>query len=225
MTVYGTQLGLPFTDHPFGVGSVFIIDPLFTLPLIVGVVVVLLARSERGLRCNAACVGLGVAYLAWSFVAQQHVANLARASLAASGIDAQRVLVTPTPFNTVLWRIVAVTPEAYYEGYRSLLDDARPIDFARFERHAVLYEALRDDWSVARIAWFSHGFFKMSERDGFVTIADLRMGLEPYYTFTFVVARREGSRLVSVSPQRAGSSGDFGPALEAIWHRLKGNRS
>jgi inner membrane protein len=29
MTVYGTQLLQPFTDHPYAVGSVFIIDPLF----------------------------------------------------------------------------------------------------------------------------------------------------------------------------------------------------
>ncbi len=28
MTVYGTQLALPFTNHPYGVGSVFIIDLL-----------------------------------------------------------------------------------------------------------------------------------------------------------------------------------------------------
>jgi inner membrane protein len=38
MTVYGTQLLLPFTDNAFGVGSVFIIDPAYTLPLLVGVV-------------------------------------------------------------------------------------------------------------------------------------------------------------------------------------------
>jgi inner membrane protein len=30
MTVYGTQLALPFTNRPFGVGSIFIIDPLYT---------------------------------------------------------------------------------------------------------------------------------------------------------------------------------------------------
>ena len=36
MTVYGTQLALPFSDWPFGVGSVFIIDPLYTLPLLAG---------------------------------------------------------------------------------------------------------------------------------------------------------------------------------------------
>ncbi|MFO0447305.1 MAG: metal-dependent hydrolase, partial [Pseudomonadota bacterium] len=34
LTIYGTQLGLPFTDHPFGTGSVFVIDPAYTLPLL-----------------------------------------------------------------------------------------------------------------------------------------------------------------------------------------------
>lgn len=33
MTVYGTQLALPFTNFPFAVSSVFIINPLYTMPL------------------------------------------------------------------------------------------------------------------------------------------------------------------------------------------------
>jgi inner membrane protein len=47
MTIYGTQLLQPFTDHPFGVGSVFIIDPLYTVPLTVGVVAALRLKSAR----------------------------------------------------------------------------------------------------------------------------------------------------------------------------------
>ena len=35
-TVYGTQFWLPFSDYPVGIGSVFIIDPLFTTPLLAG---------------------------------------------------------------------------------------------------------------------------------------------------------------------------------------------
>lgn len=38
MTVYGTQLALPFSNYAYGVGSLFIIDPAYTLPLLVGVV-------------------------------------------------------------------------------------------------------------------------------------------------------------------------------------------
>jgi inner membrane protein len=37
-TVYGTQLLLPFSDYPVGLGSVFIIDPLYTVPLLAGVI-------------------------------------------------------------------------------------------------------------------------------------------------------------------------------------------
>ena len=36
LTVYGTRLALPFSDRPYGVGSVFIIDPLVTLPWLAG---------------------------------------------------------------------------------------------------------------------------------------------------------------------------------------------
>ena len=67
MTVYGTQLLLPFTNHPYGVGSVFIIDPAYTLPLVVGVVAALRMKdAARGLRWNAVGLVLSTAYLAWS---------------------------------------------------------------------------------------------------------------------------------------------------------------
>ena len=50
MTVYGTQLALPFSNHPFGVGSIFIIDPLYTVPLLVGAGVALASRRTDRLR-------------------------------------------------------------------------------------------------------------------------------------------------------------------------------
>jgi inner membrane protein len=50
--VYGTQVALPFTDRPFGVGST-IIDPAYTLPL-VGASCGLLRATPRAARWNAA---------------------------------------------------------------------------------------------------------------------------------------------------------------------------
>ena len=47
MTVYGTQVLLPFSDYPVGVGSVFIIDPLYTVPLIAGIVGLAVAAQSR----------------------------------------------------------------------------------------------------------------------------------------------------------------------------------
>ena len=70
MTVYGTQLALPFTNHPYGVGSVFIIDPLYTLPLLFGAGWALAGGgSRRGLTANTVGLALSTAYLAWGVAA------------------------------------------------------------------------------------------------------------------------------------------------------------
>ncbi|MGE0564215.1 MAG: metal-dependent hydrolase [Pseudolabrys sp.] len=222
MTVYGTQLALPFTDTPFAVGSMFIIDPLYTLPLLIGIIVALGLRDRRGWRWNMAGLIVSTAYLGWSAVAQHHVKGIADASLRAQGHEVERLLVTPTAFNTVLWRIVAITPQGYLEGFHSVVDRERKIAFDAFPRGNDLYETLRGNRHVDRIAWFSRGFFKMSERDGRAAITDLRMGQEPYYTFNFVVAQRQSPTFAPVAPTRFGERPPVGPGLRWLWRRAFG---
>ena len=223
MTIYGTQVALPFSDRPFGVGSIFIIDPLYTLPLAVGVVAALLARNRgRGARWNAAGLMLSTAYLAWGVGVQQHVGVIAADALREQDIKPLRVLVTPAPFNTLLWRVVAVTPDEFHEGYYSLLDQERRIVFDRFPRGTLLYEELRGDPSVERIAWFSRGFFKMSQDGARVLITDLRMGQEPFYTFNFVVAERHSRAVPVYPPIRVSNRMDFQRGLPWLWERLRG---
>jgi inner membrane protein len=222
MTIYGTQLLRPFSDHPFGVGSIFIIDPLYTVPLLVAVIVAL--RSTRPRRASLVGLALATAYLGWSVLAQQHVHDLARRELARQGIAAQAVLVQPTAFNTVLWRVLAMEEDRYHEGFHSLLDSDRRIDFDAFVRAPALYAALESHWPVARIAWFSHGFFRLRERPDGVDISDLRMGQEPFYLFTFRVAERRDGALVPVPPEQRSFALDAPTAFDWLWRRLRGER-
>jgi inner membrane protein len=224
MTVYGTQLGLPFTDHPYAVGSIFIIDPAYTLPLLIGLGVAL-ARGRPG--WNAAGLALSSVYLAWSVLAQQHVAAVAQAQARAQGIAVERLLITPGAFNTLLWRIVIVSPDgSYREGFHSLLDaPGQPIAFDRFDQGRDLLGLLGAHAPVARMAWFSRGFFKL-ERDataGRVVLSDLRMGMEPAYTFAFEVARvgADGA-LVPVAPRTVGRRPDVARTLAWMRRRMLG---
>jgi inner membrane protein len=220
MTVYGTQIGLPFTDRPFGVGSVFIIDPLVTLPLCVGALAALWPRPAAG-RWNAVGLALALGYLGWSVAAQQWVRSEAEQSLRAQGIVADRVLVTPTAFNTVLWRVVAMTPDGYREGYRSLLDPRGPMAFEFHERGEAHAPALAGTWAGRRMAWFSRGFYALDDRDGRLAITDLRMGQWPYYMFRFVVAER-GSGWHEITPYADGTQIPVKPGLHWLWRRLRG---
>ena len=223
LTVYGTQLALPFSRHPFGVGSVFIIDPLVTLPWLAGTAWALAARgSATGLRANAVGLALGCAYLAFGIGAQQHVRQQAMASLQAQGVQAERVLVTPAAFSALLWRVVAVDAGSYLEGYRSLLDAPGPIAFDRFDRGAALEAEVAGIDSVQRIRAFSRGFYRLHEEDGLVRISDLRMGAEPNYTFSFAVARRASPLQPLPVAQALGRRPDVQRALPWWWRRLWG---
>ncbi len=228
MTVYGTQLGLPFTNHPYGVGSIFIIDPLYTVPLLVGIVWALVARgSPRGLRANAVGFGLATAYLAWSVAAQAmvtHTARTALKALKAQGIAASQLLVTPTAFNTLLWRVVAIDGDRYHEGFRSLLDGAQPMQFDSFPRGLALAPELERLDGVQRMQAFTHGHYKLHETGGRLYVTDLRMGQEPAYSFDFAVAERRGGEVVAL-PQAVHEGrrpDDVGRALDWLWRRALG---
>ena len=223
MTVYGTQLALPFSDHPYGLGSIFIIDPLYTLPLLAGAGWALAARGGgAGLRANQVGLLLSTAYLGWGLVAQQQVEAVARASLAAQGIRAEAVLVTPTAFNTLLWRVVVIDGAHFHEGFRSLLDDQPQMQFDRFERGTPLDEDMQRIDGVQRIAAFSKGFFKLHQDGADLLITDLRMGQEPNYTFSFAVAERHSPLVALAVPRQQGSRPDIGRGLRWLWQRALG---
>lgn len=190
-TIYGTQLLLPFSDYPFGLGSIFIIDPLYTLPLLVGLFGAWrLARDrEQAWRWNAAGLVIATAYLLWTVTAQQWVQQRAQAAVARAEIPAERVWATPTAINSVLWRIIAVGDEAHWEALYPI-GSGRPIEFRRYPNHPELLEGIEDEWAVQRLQYFTKGFYSVTERDGDVVITDLRMGQVQYYVFAYRVGER-----------------------------------
>ncbi len=235
MTVYGTQLALPFNDYPYAVGSVFIIDPLYTLPLLIGAGWALATREKaegkglvtrRGMRANGIGLVLSTAYLAWGVLAQQQVTRVTTATLAAQGIAAEHVLVTPSAFNSLLWRVVVVAGDTYLEGFHSLLDrpaaDTPTIAFERFPRGNALAAELQRDLAVGRIRAFSKSFYALRADGARVLITDLRMGQEPNYIFSFAVAERHSPAVPLARPEQIGARPDLTCGLPWIWRRMWG---
>ena len=220
MTVYGTQLLQPFTNHPYGVGSLFIIDPGVTLPLLVGLIAALCMRAHRGLRWNAVGLALAGSYIGWSVLAQAQATATARAELAKLGVQAQQLMVTPAPFNTLLWRVVATTPEHYWEGYTSLLDAQPQMGWRRYERGAELIAQHGELEGVRRIAAFSQGLYRLRAEEGRLLLSDLRMGQEPGYVFTFDLGPLDapGQQAAVQDSYRA----NVGEGLRWLWRRMWG---
>ncbi|WP_255990562.1 metal-dependent hydrolase [Chitinolyticbacter albus] len=221
-TVYGTQLWWPLTPPPTMWSSIFIIDPAYTLPLLAGCVAAWYWR-ERGVarRWLWAGVLLSSVYLGWSLIAKARIDDIAARTLTARGLaDAPRFSV-PTPFNTLLWRVVVLTPDGFLEGDYSLVADSGPIRFRQYPSEQAALTRVAETPAVARLLWFTHGFVKAEAHQGTLVLADLRMGAEPDYSFRYAVARQDGQGLwQAVQPEQLNWTFTSRRGLNALWHRI-----
>jgi inner membrane protein len=219
-TVYGTQLLWPLPPRPVMWSSVFIIDPLYTLWLLLACIAAFFLRERvAAQRVLVAGLVLSTAYLAWSLVAKAMVEREADRALAAMGLaDAPRFSV-PMPLNTLLWRVVAMTPNGYVEGFRSLAADRGPMAFRGYPSNTQALAEAAHVPAVQRLVWFNHGFMRAQVVDGELQLSDLRMGNEPNYFFRFAVAR-QGSPWHAIAPRQLSSTRDAGALWRTTWARI-----
>jgi inner membrane protein len=217
-TAYGTQLFWPLTVPPTSWATLFIIDPLYTMPLLVGVLVAAFNNKVGG---TALRVGLVVStmYVGWSWVAQANVSRNVQDALAALQLQDAPVFLTPTPFNTLLWRAVVMTDDGYLEGFDSLVIDEGTMQFTAHASEKNAIDDAGDIWAVNRLRWFSQGFVKAHIDNGRLVISDLRMGQEPTYVFSHVVAARGNPHWNEIPAELLPVS--FGDrAMMEVWDRI-----
>jgi inner membrane protein len=100
-TSYGTHLWWPFSDERVAWNLLSIVDPIFSLLLLGGVIVALWRR-----QAVAAMVGLSLSltYVGVAFVQHERALQLARVVAQQRGHTPAVILVKPTFGNIVLWR-------------------------------------------------------------------------------------------------------------------------
>ncbi|MDX1606583.1 MAG: metal-dependent hydrolase [Candidatus Competibacterales bacterium] len=213
LTVYGTQVLQPFSDYRAAVGSVFIIDPFYTVPLLLGLLVALCLRPGRGRRlANGIGLGLSSLYLAFGLGAQWQARTVFAAALDARDQPYQRLQVTPTPFNTLLWIGIAEQEDGHRVGHYSLLDDDRQIEFEFVPHNRELLADVIDQPVLQTLVWFSDELYRAERRGDEVHFIDLHLprsdawlaGIDGDHVFRFRLLRdpEDPSRIIDVEQLR-----------------------
>lgn len=213
-TVYGTQLWWPLPVAPTMWSTIFIIDPLYALPLLFGV----LLAWRRGAAASARpalMIGLALSstYLGWTWVAKAQVDRQFDAALADAGLAQAPRFSVPMPFTSFVWRAVALTPDGYVDAVTAPWRSGLVLRLHRADAEA-LHWSRSDGAAGERLDWFAHGFLRADTVADELVLSDLRMGLEPDYFFRFAVATREQGTWQPMPPRQL-------PRPETQWARLR----
>ncbi len=219
-TVYGTQILWPFTDHPFAYSILFIIDPVFTIPLVIAVAGALSIRNaDRAIKLSLYMLGISTLYLVWSSSAKWIIDDKVQRALASQGIQPMQYESTPAPLNTLLWRGVAIEDGTYYEIWASVFDRVEEVQLTRHPRQIGLLQPIAEHPSIERLRWFTKGQYKAWQRADRIYLSDLRMGAEGAYVFNFEVGRLTDIGTVLGSFAQLEQRPDLG-RLRLIWDRI-----
>ncbi len=225
-TAYGTQLLWPLMPVPTAWSSLFIIDPFYTLPLLV-VVIAGLIMGARPALTRTLCWGLGLStcYLAASIAAKITIEARVQHMLEQKGETVVSVFSTPEPFNILLWRVVARTADDHYiETISSLLDQSTP-EHIKLPLNTNLADSLTGSTQLAGLRWFTGDWLRYDVIKGQMVASDLRMGLATgHYSFRFVMAERTGpdhswQAITPVYWPRERGLAELRPVIRRVWQQ------
>ena len=138
-TIYGTQIFWPLDTTPLAVPTLFIIDPLFTLPILIGVSAALFLKNHR---LNFIGLSLSLAYLIWALGVSVFVNGKMEEKLNEQGVPYSQFISSPAPFTTLLWRTVGIHNDQYFETYYSLFDGDAPLSVNFYPRNLSLMKGI-----------------------------------------------------------------------------------
>ena len=225
-TAYGTQLFAPFSDYRVAFNNIAVADPLYTLPFLIALIVMMCFKRTSAKRRLFLKIGLGISslYMVLTLVNKYHVHGVYKQALESQQIDYVRFQTQPTILNNILWYGIAETADAYYVGFYSILDTEATISkWHKLPKNHELIEGMSKD--LKTLAWFSGGYYNLNETgtpDTFL-FKDLRYPLmdenDPNSSIFKFTITKTNDRWEAAPFYASDLSED---AFEAFWTRIKG---
>ena len=180
LTTYGTQIFQPFSNYPVNIGSVFIVDPLYTVPLFLAVLVSILRnRPGRPLTLKPVAVGLliSTSYLGFTLVSKYTIQSRLKADWESKGIEYREMITAATPFNSLVFYAYVDTGTDVWVTDGALLDSAqrKPV-WQRVPKNNDLLPGFGEGAAGETLLWFSRGYYSLETEEGRPVFNDLRFG-------------------------------------------------
>lgn len=226
-TTWGTQLLWPL-EQRFSLQSIFVIDPLYTLPFLFCLIVSMRKNksSKERLVWNRTGLIISTSYLFFTLFVQSVVLHKFEKQLEQNAISYQEIVVKPSPFNIVLWTTNVKVANGYWIGDYSFFD-TKPIRFQFIPHQEHLIAAIDKEAVIQQLKRMTEGWYCITQKEEQLYFNDLRFGLmntEPNdlkFSFSYQITEENGVIKAVELPNK--NSAQAKKLLGELWVRLWGN--
>ena len=179
-TSYGTQLFWPFSNERVTWNNISIIDPLFTIPILIFVGTAIKTRKRL---FSFFAIGWATFYLSLGFVQYERTLSTAIELAHSRGHNAERLTLKPSFGNLILWKSIYQHEEKFYvDAIRTVRSSTwcsgENIRMFDYQQHLPdLDEDSQQKKDIERFRWFSQDYLGFDEEKNLVT--DVRYSMIP----------------------------------------------
>ncbi|REJ83627.1 MAG: metal-dependent hydrolase [Bacteroidetes bacterium] len=216
-TGYGVGWFEPFSEYRVSFHLLFVADPIFTLPLLLASIALLILNTNHDARRKWINFGLilPLIYLSFCSYGKYDVYSDIKEELRQS----EKFFITPTPYNSLLWYAVAKNDSGYMITHRTMFDKNEKAVFTFFPLNDSLDKAFSNYPAYKTLLQFSEGFYLPEWKDG-PRFNDLRFGQiagwhkpEAGFVFSYMLDKGKENMMVIQSGRLEATSKESMKAL------------
>lgn len=184
LTNYGTALLYPFSNTRFGLNVVFDIDPFYTLPLLIFLILAMCRKAASRMRIKFNKIGLYVscAYLLMGIVFRMFIIGRFESAFATDKIPFESVYTINTPFNNWFWAGLVETREGFYLTVADIFNHKK---FPRLfiKKNEELIKEFKNHPAIKKMVQFTRGKHVFEQVGDKIFMSDLHYHatLEPLF--------------------------------------------
>jgi inner membrane protein len=226
-TTWGTQLFWPL-DIRLAFKNVFVIDPLYTIPFLVFLILAMFQKRGTKKRRFYNNLGLTISssYLVITLILKGFAYQKFNKELANQNITFKTLNTKPTPLNTILWSANIETENSYLIGYSSFFDK-KTIEFSEYQKNHELLGDLKNHPKMQRMIAISKGWYTINKKNETLYFNDLRFGslsIQPNATnFVFKYKIEIDKNGTPFFVEETKEKRDGKKLLSELWTRIQGN--
>ncbi len=229
-TSYGTQFFWPF-ELRWTFNSVFVVDPLYTIPFGLLLLVALFLNRESKLRRKLNRTGIiySCIYLLWGVAVKLAILGDSGNYFAGKEIQEERTLVTPMPFTSFYWMVLAENDDNYFIGYKSLFSSFNEKDVQTYSKNHSELEKVK--WKgqnyTETLKFLTKGYYSVDDSSDTLKVYDLRFGElstltnntsnEPLFSYGMVIDNGIVNKTVGPNPRSRFKDANFGAYFDKVF--------
>ena len=180
-TSYGTQLFWPFSNHRVSWNTISIIDPMFTIPLLIFIIIAVVKKNKIFSRIAFSWI---IMYFILGIVQHERAKYFGKQIALSRGHTPVTILVKPSIANLLVWKIIYSTKKNYYVdavkiGLKNKIYEGSKINKLDVNKSFPWLDSnSQQAKDLERFRWFSSGYLAISKNHP-SRIIDIRYSILP----------------------------------------------